>query len=51
MRNLPVSQLSAEFAFVEGAASLLLRPDGVVARRGDGDAESALRQWFLHSIE
>jgi len=38
-------------AFVEGPEPLLLRPDGVVAWRGEGDVESALRQWFLHSIE
>jgi hypothetical protein len=38
-------------AFVEGSEPLPVRPGGVVAWCGRGDAESALRQWFLHSIE
>ena len=37
--------------FVAGAEGLLVRSDGVVAWRGEGDAESALRQGIYHPIE
>ena len=36
--------------FVEGPASLLVRPDGVVAWSGEGDPEAALRRWVAHPI-